>query len=131
MMTLLAMAVVAMADVGPYLNGYAIDTFITPGRWTVWAGMPPSIRADRFLSVCVFTFIQNAGYVEANICHDIRRTASTGRRSCPSPTMTGRWSGTSARMTSDSSRLADTVAWSLGPVLGLRLYGDIVASMFV
>ena len=45
-MTLLAMAVVAMADVvGPYLNGYAIDTFITLSSRRMSLGSRPAAWA--------------------------------------------------------------------------------------
>lgn len=135
MMTLLAMAVVAMADVvGPYLNGYAIDTFITPGRWD-GLGWYAAIYLVLivFSSVCVFTFIQNAGYVEANICHDIRRDCFHRLQelsiSYYDRTPVGY---IMARMTSDSSRLADTVAWSLVDLCwGSGFMVISLASMFV
>jgi ATP-binding cassette subfamily B protein len=99
----------------PLMTKHAVDTFIVPGsregiwRFAVVYGVLVVIQAT-----VVWLFIAIAGKIDMGLCYDIRRKGFKRLQelsfSYYDRTQVG-W--LMARMTSDISRLSDTIAWGL------------------
>ncbi len=105
----------ALESVGPLLTKYAIDQFV--GKGTV-DGLP--LYAAVYFGITVLQavmirfFLVNAGKVETGMCYRIRRSGFERLQQLPfsyyDRTPVG-W--IMARMTADSLRLAEVIAWGL------------------
>jgi ATP-binding cassette subfamily B protein len=119
----------------PLLTRYAIDVF---ARTDSAHGLTPfffySVGLAFFLCLCIFTFIRAAGRLENHVSHDIRvhcfDRLQTLSFSYFDKTPVGY---IMARVTSDSMRLSETLAWSLVDILWAvaRLLSAAVAMMFL
>jgi ATP-binding cassette, subfamily B, bacterial len=97
------------------MQAWVIDNHITKG---IWSGMEWYIVASALMLVMqvigIFTFIRLAGRVEAGITHDLRRDGFKKLQelsfSYYDKTPVGY---IMARMTSDTSRLGETIAWTM------------------
>ena len=113
---LTTMAISGACDVVmPYMSSIAIDNFITPG---VYQGLHWYILGYLVLIAlmvgCVYSFSYNAGKVEVNVCHDIRRAGFDRLQELSFSYYDVMPVGyLLSRMTNDISRLSDTIAWSL------------------
>ena len=105
----------ALESIGPLLTKYAIDEFV--GKGTV-VGLP--VYAAVYFGITVLQavmirfFLVNAGKVETGMCYRIRRSGFERLQQLPfsyyDRTPVG-W--IMARMTADSQRLAEVIAWGL------------------
>lgn len=115
----------------PLLTRYAIDHFI--GQNTL-SGLVPFVCLSVFLaallSFCVWLFIKQAGRIEQSISYDVRKQSFHRLQqlsfSYYDRTPVGY---IMARMTSDTARLSETIAWSLVDVLWAfaRMAGALIA----
>ncbi len=113
---LIIMSVTAVFDVTfPLLNQHAIDQFAAVGNLNGLGGfIAIYIGAVLGISLCILVFINLCGKVEVGLCRLIRKIAFKHLQVLPfsyyDKTPVGYLI---ARMTSDTQRLGDTVAWSL------------------
>ena len=111
------MIMVAVIDaVFPSLNGYAIDTFVVPGRHEGLVGFAVGYGVLVLLqSLNVWLLITLAGGVEVGIAYDLRvrgfRRLQELSFSYFDRTPMG-W--IMARMTSDATRLGEVISWRVG-----------------
>lgn len=115
----------------PLLTRYAIDHFI--GQNTL-EGLGPflcaSLALAALLAFCVWLFIKQAGRIEQGISYDVRQQSFHRLQqlsfSYYDTTPVGY---IMARMTSDTARLSETLAWSLVDVLWAvaRMGGALIA----
>ncbi len=104
-----------LETLGPLLTKYSIDHFVAQG--TV-AGLPwfalLYFGITVVQAISTYFFLYNAGRVEAGMCYSIRREGFERLQQLPfsyyDRTPVG-W--IMARMTSDSQRLAEVIAWGL------------------
>ena len=92
-----------------------LDNYVTKGIWgSMWIFIAVSVAMLFGQCLLIYTFIRQAGKVEAGITHDIRRDGFKKLQelsfSYYDKTPVGY---IMARMTSDASRLGDTIAWTL------------------
>ncbi len=115
----------------PLLTRYAIDHFI--GQHTLDGLVPflvASISLAALLAFCVWLFIKQAGRIEQGISYDIRKKSFHHLQqlsfSYYDRTPVGY---IMARMTSDTARLSETIAWSLVDILWAvaRMGGALIA----
>lgn len=127
---LITMSITATLDVCfPLLNRQAIDRFAVNGTLN---GLGGFIAAYALCVVCqttcIFTFINLCGKVEVGLCRLIRQIGFRHLQELPfsfyDKTPVGYLI---ARMTSDTQRLGDTVAWSLMDVIWSVAYVLIVS----
>ncbi len=112
---LLSMVTAGFDVMMPLLKREAIDGFATTGNLT---GLLPFILKYSLcmigLVVSVFIFIRLCGHVEVGLCRHIRKTAFKRLQELPfsfyDKTSVGYLI---ARLTSDTQRLGDTVAWGM------------------
>ncbi|MCT4564722.1 MAG: ABC transporter ATP-binding protein/permease [Maledivibacter sp.] len=111
MMTILAAVDVAF----PMLTKYAIDNFIVPQkleglRGFIWW----YVLLVVFQSIVVWKFISEAAKVDMGICYDIRKAGFQRLQELSFSYFDRTHIGwIMARMTSDTTRLGDTIAWGL------------------
>jgi len=105
----------ALESVGPLLTKYAIDVFVEQRsiQGLPWfAGITFALAVGQ--AVAIYFFLYNAGRVEAGMCYRIRREGFARLQQLPfsyyDRTPVG-W--IMARMTADSMRLAEVIAWGL------------------
>jgi len=113
---LAAMSVTAVFDVSfPLLNRQAIDRFATAGTLDGLGGfIAKYLLAIIGISACVLIFINLCGLVEVGVCRLIRKTGFKRLQELPFSFYDRTPVGyLIARMTSDTQRLGDTVAWGL------------------
>ena len=132
---LIAATITAVFEVGfPLFKKYAIDGFAATGDLT---GVLPFILGYLAciigFSVCIFWFIKQCGKVEVGLCRHIRHTAFKRLQELPfsfyDKTSVGYLI---ARMTSDTQRLGDTIAWGLLDILWSLAFLLIVSvTMFI
>ncbi|KRQ86252.1 putative ABC transporter ATP-binding protein [Caloramator mitchellensis] len=117
----LIMLIIIMVFVGaidatfPYLSKYAIDNFVVKGTYENFYKF---IMFYAFLivfqTVNVYYLIAIAGKIDMGLCHDIRKSAFERLQSLSfsffDTTQTGYLM---ARLTSDVSKLGDTLAWGI------------------
>jgi ATP-binding cassette subfamily B protein len=119
----------------PLLTRYAIDVF---ARDASSGGLLPfallALGLAGFLCACIFVFIRSAGKIEHYVSHDIR-TACFERLQTLSFSFFDKTpvGYLMARITSDTMRLSETLAWSLVDILWAfaRLLTAAVAMMFL
>ncbi len=132
---LAVMSVTASFDVSfPLLNRRAIDQFAAAGTLDGLGGFIALNAAVVLgLSACILLFINLCGSVEVGLCKLIRRTGFRHLQELPfsfyDKTPVGYLI---ARMTSDTQRLGDTVAWGLMDFMWSFAYLAIVSvTMFI
>ncbi|SHJ86954.1 ABC transporter ATP-binding protein [Paramaledivibacter caminithermalis] len=110
------MVILAGIDVVfPMLTKYAIDSFIVPKKLEGLKGfiLGYSLLVI-FQSVVVWKFIEEAARVDMGICYDIRKAGFKRLQELSFSYFDRTHIGwIMARMTSDTSRLGDTIAWGL------------------
>jgi ATP-binding cassette subfamily B protein len=124
------MSVTATFDVAfPLLNRQAIDRFAGSGSLVGMGGfIALYLLAVLGITVCIFVFINLCGQVEVGLCRLIRRVGFKRLQELPfsfyDKTPVGYLI---ARMTSDTQRLGDTVAWGLMDFMWSAAYIVIVS----
>ena len=136
-MGLLALFMVFVASVDiimPLMTRHAIDEIITPGRWEALAGFAVLYAAIAlFQAINVTVFILLAGKVETGVSYAIRQAGFDRLQQLSfsyfDRTPVG-W--LMARMTTDTTKLAEIIAWGLVDVVwGTTLMSGIAIVMLI
>ncbi|MBQ9988212.1 MAG: ABC transporter ATP-binding protein [Clostridia bacterium] len=119
----------------PLLTKYAIDTLLYGGtKGQVWLYFAAVVGLALSLCGCLFIFMRRAGRIENYVSYDIRKACFDHLQdlsfSYYDKTPVG---FIMARMTSDTLRLAETIAWSLVDILwaSLRIISALVAMLWL
>ncbi|MGI6315787.1 MAG: ABC transporter ATP-binding protein [Christensenellales bacterium] len=118
----------------PMMNSYAIDNFILPGSvkglW-IFVILYGALQAASAFSV--YGFCNQAGQLEAKISYHIRKDAFRKLQELPFSYYDRTPVGyIMARMTSDASRLAETISWSMVDVVwGIVFMVVALVGMFI
>jgi len=118
----------------PLLSKYAVDNFIENSSLE---GLPFFIiiyfLAVVALSLIIFLFIKFAGRLETSMAHDIRRIGFIRLQELPLAYYDNKAVGwLMARMTSDITRLSETISWGLVDLAwGITMMSGVTVYMFI